>query len=299
VDGIELATEPEWALDPEAPSRAHLPDGMRRRLGAMRATGEPVPLVELARRLLALDGPPATGLARRLVAGLLGARPEALPESFGPRELRPAEESAVAATRLERACFAVVDLETTGLSSERDAIIEIGAVRVRQRSIASRFETLVRPPGPGPLSAAIVRLTGIDDAMLAPAPAAHRALAIFARWLAEARGAPWVAHNARFDSGFLRRAFERQWGRAPAVAVLCTQRLTRRLLPRLGRYDLDHVCAHFGVPNHARHRALGDADATARVWIELLTLALAQGIETVGELLDLQEKPTRRRRRRR
>jgi DNA polymerase III epsilon subunit family exonuclease len=259
--------------------------------------GEPVPLVEVARRLLALAGPPAAGVARRLVAGVLGARPETLPESLGPRELRPAEESAVAATPLARACFTVVDLETTGLSSSRDAIIEIGAVRIENLRVASRFETLVRPPGPGPLSAAIVGLTGIDDALLAPAPPAHRALASFAHWLADARNAPWVAHNARFDSSFLRRAFEVQWGRAPAVAVLCTQRLARRLLPRLGRYDLDHVCAQFGIPNRARHRALGDADATARVWIELLRLAGARGVGTVGELLDLQEQPTRRRRR--
>lgn len=287
----------ETTLDPETGSP--VPDGMRRLLGAMRAAGEPVPLVDLARRLLVLAGPPAAEVARRLVAGVLGARPETLPESLGPHELRPAEESAVAATRLERACFIVVDLETTGLSSSRDAIIEIGAVRVQSLRVASRFETLVRPPGPGPLSAAIVRLTGIDDALLAPAPPADRALASFARWLGEARGAPWVAHNARFDSGFLRRAFEVQSGRRPAVAVLCTQRLARRLLPRLGRYDLDHVCAQFGIPNRARHRAQGDADATARVWIELLGLARARGIDTVGELLDLQQQPTRRRRRRR
>jgi DNA polymerase III epsilon subunit family exonuclease len=195
--------------------------------------------------------------------------------------------------------FAVIDLETTGLSRERDAIIEIGAVRVEGLRIVSRFETLSRPPGPGPLSDAIVRLTGIENAMLVDAPPAHRALAGFARWLADAPGAPWVAHNARFDEGFLRRAFHAQWGRDPGVAVLCTQRLSRRLLPRLGRYDLDHLCAHFAIPNRARHRALGDAEATARAWIELLALAHAQQVETVGALLDLQESATRRKRRRR
>ena len=283
----------------EFDSGSALPDGMRRRLGALRAEGEPVALVELARRLLALDVPPASPLARRLVAGLLGAHPEALPDPLAPRELRPAEESAVAATPLARARFAVVDVETTGLSSAHDAIIEIGAVRIENLCATSRFETLVRPPGPGPLSTAIVALTGIDDALLAPAPPAHRALARFARWLGEAREAPWVAHNARFDSGFLRRAFAGQGARPPSVAVLCTQRLARRLVPRLGRYDLDHVCAQFGVDNPARHRALGDADATARVWIELLGLAIARGVETIGDLLDLQEQPIRRRRRRR
>jgi DNA polymerase-3 subunit epsilon len=270
---------------------------MRRRLDALRAEGAPVPLALLARRLLALDGLPAAPIARRLVAALLGARPDALPEQLAPRELRPVEESAVAATPLDRARFAVVDVETTGLSTASDAIIEIGAVRVESLCATSRFETLVRPPGPGPLSAAIIALTGIDDARLGPAPPSHRALASFARWLGEARGAPWVAHNARFDSTFLRRAFERQGGRAPAVAVLCTQRLARRLLPRLGRYDLDHVCAVFGVRNRARHRALGDAEATARVWIELLAIATERGVATVGDLLDLQQQPVRRRRR--
>jgi DNA polymerase III epsilon subunit family exonuclease len=279
--------------------RMPLSDGMRRRLGALRAEGAPVPLVELAQRLLALDGRPAAAIARRLVAGLLGARPEALPDALAPGELRPAEESAVAALPLHRARFVVVDVETTGLDSGRDAIIEIGAVRVEGLCATSRFATLVRPPGPGPLSAAIVALTGIDDALLGPAPLAQCALASFARWLGDARGAPWVAHNARFDSTFLRNAFEGQGARAPTVAVLCTRRLSRRLLPRLGRYDLDHVCAQFGVTNRARHRALGDAEATARVWIELLGIAAARGVETVGGLLDLQEQPMRRRRRRR
>jgi DNA polymerase-3 subunit epsilon len=229
---------------------------------------------------------------------LLGARADAVPEQLAPGELRPAEESAVAATPLERARFAVVDLETTGLS-ERDAIIEIGAVRIDAMRATAQFETLVRPPGPGPLSAAIVALTGIDEAQLAPAPPAARALASFACWLGEAPGAPWVAHNARFDSGFLRRAYRREATRPPPVAVFCTQRLARRLLPRLGRYDLDHVCAQFGIRNRARHRALGDAEATARVWIELLAIARGRGLATIGDLLDLQDQPVRRRRRRR
>jgi len=268
---------------------------MRRSLLAMRAAGEPMAPGELARRLLALDTTPEDGVARRLVAGLLGGSADALPERIEPQALRPAEERAVADAPLASARFAVIDLETTGLSREHDAIIEIGAVRVEGLRIVSRFETLSRPPGPGPLSDAIVRLTGIGDALLADAPPAHRALSRFARWLAEEPGAAWVAHNARFDAGFLRRAFRAQWDRDLAVAVLCTQRLSRRLLPRLGRYDLDHLCAHFAIPNRARHRALGDAEATARAWIELLALARERRLETVGALLDLQETRPRRR----
>src|SRR5262245_32474395 len=128
---------------------------MRRTLGTLRAAGQSVPLVELARQLLALDALPPESVAKRLVAGLLGARADTLPEQLAPGELRSAPECAVAAIPLERARFAVVDLETTGLRAE-DAIIEIGAVRVDALRATAQFETLVRPPGPGPLSAAIV-----------------------------------------------------------------------------------------------------------------------------------------------
>jgi DNA polymerase III epsilon subunit family exonuclease len=284
---------------PPAASVAPLPDGMCRALGALRRAGEAVSLVDLAARLLALEGPLPAPLARRLVAALLGAEAESLPDRLEPARLRPAHESALAGLPLERARFVVVDLETTGLSPRCDAIIEIGAVRVEALTITGRFETLVRPPGPGPLSQTIVALTGIRDAMLADAPLAHRALGAFADWLAAAPDAPFVAHNAAFDSRFVERGFAAQGLPSPATVVLGTQKLGRRILPRLGRYNLDHLCAQFGVANRARHRALGDADATARVWIELLHVARRGGARTVGDLLDLQERPIRRRRRRR
>ncbi|MEM7411640.1 MAG: 3'-5' exonuclease [Myxococcota bacterium] len=276
-----------------------LPEGIQRSLVALRAKGRTLPVGEVAQRLLALDARPPLPLARRLVAGLLGRAPNALPETLEPTELRLPAETRAARLSLADAAFAVVDLETTGLSRQNDAIIEIGAVRVRAGRLEDRFETLVRPPGPGPLSSAIVSLTGIEDHMLLDAPPLHRALERFRRWLDVTPGAIWVAHNARFDHGFLSRAFEAQWGAAPRVAVLCTQRMSRRLMPKLGRYNLDHLCAQFGIRNRARHRALGDADATARAWVELLVLAEQAGHRSVGDLLDLQDAPTRRRRKRR
>ncbi|MCZ6464522.1 MAG: exonuclease domain-containing protein [Proteobacteria bacterium] len=75
------------------------------------------------------------------------------------------------------------------------------------------------------------------------------------------------------------------------MPVFCTRRLARRLAPEIGRFDLDHVCAHFGVSNAARHRALGDARATARVWVDLLHRARERGLRTLGDLLDHQERP--------
>ena len=277
-----------------------LPTGIRRSLDRLRTSNVPVPVSEVAQRLLALDRPVAAPLARRIVGAALGHPPEGLPEALDAAHLRPAEETAVAAVPLARAEFTVVDLETTGLSSQGDSVIEVGAVRVSRLEAVESFETLVRPPGPGPLSRAITDLTGIDDAMLAEAPPARQALTAFRAWLDRTPHAPFVAHNAAFDVRFTRRALEIHGLRPLGVPVLCTQKLSRRLLPRLGRYNLDHLCAHFGISNRARHRALGDAEVTARALIELLRGALEGGeIRTLGDLLDLQARPLRRRRARR
>ncbi len=276
-----------------------LAPGLRRALEQIRGSESAITVHELARRLLALEGPIEPALARRLVGAALGQAAESLPERLEPHHLRTPEESRVAQIPLAEAEFAVVDLETTGLSAERDAIIEIGAVRIAALRRVEHFQTLVRPPGPGPLSDAIVALTGIDDAMLSEAAPASRALREFARWLGRAPSSVFVAHNAAFDARFTTRAFAHQGVALPRRPVLCTCRLSRRLLPTLGRYDLDHLSAHFGIANRARHRALGDAEATARVLVELLRGALAENPRTrLGDLLDLQRKPTRRRRRR-
>jgi len=253
---------------------------------------------ELARELLAVEAPIDPLVARRVVAAALGRRAESLPERLAARHVRPPEEVAVTDVPLERAAFAVVDLETTGLSPVEGSILEIGAVHVIRLTAGEPFETFVRPPAP--LSRGIADLTGIDDAMVADAPLPSDALGAFRRWYDEAGPIPFVAHNARFDAGFIARAFETH-GLAPLeVPVLCTQRLSRRLLPEVGRYNLDSVCAHFGIRNVARHRALGDARATAALLIEMLLRAdEREGIVTVGELLDFQSRPMPRRRRKR
>ncbi len=103
--------------------------------------------------------------------------------------------------------------------------------------------------------------------------------------------APLVAHNAVFDERFLRAALASCGMRGLGVPMLCTRRLARRLAPEIGRYSLDRLCAHFGVSNRARHRALGDARAAARVLLELLERARARGLDTIGALLDLQQDP--------
>jgi DNA polymerase-3 subunit epsilon len=271
---------------------------MRRSLDRIRAEGRGVDLVDLARRLLAVSGPLDLGIARRLLATALDCPEEALPERLEPAHLGVARHGGSAPVGLSEASFAVVDLETTGLSVDRCAILEIGAVRIQKLRISGRFQTLVDPGGPVPAS--IKRLTGIDDALVVGAPSPAQAMRAFCTWLGETPQAIFVAHNAAFDERFVRRALEDHGLPPLAAPVLCTRRLARRLVPDLRRYGLDRLSAHFGISNGARHRALGDADATARVLLDLLALAAERGnLSTVGALLDLQsrapERPARRR----
>ena len=269
---------------------------MLRSLNWMREVGKPVGLVELAQRLLAVETPIDPALARRVVGLALDRPAQSIPDWLDPRDLRPRSERDVADQSLESADFVVVDLETTGLSAERSVILEIGAVRVSRLQIVDRFETFVRPPGPIPR--VIVALTGIDDAMVAGAPIQRRALQAFRSWLDRTPTAPFVAHNASFDHGFVTRALDVCGLPLYRGPVLCTRKLARRLMPELGRYDLDHLCAHFGVSNRARHRALGDAEATARALLDLLQLARTHSqVRNLGDLIDLLRRPPAKRKR--
>ena len=271
---------------------------LRRRLDGIRERGESVSLQVLAQDLLALDAPVARPIARCIVASVLGSSEVDLPDFFEPHQLRPSEEAAIEHVLLRDAAVSVVDLETTGLSARDCSILEIGAVRISKLRCTDSFETLVKPPEPVPRR--ITDLTGIDDAILEEAPPGIEALPAFRRWLERTPGAPFAAHNAAFDARFVARGLELYSLSAYEAPVLCTRRLARRLLPDLGRYNLDCVCAHFGVSNHARHRALGDARAAALVMIELFRIALDSGLATtIGELLDIQAKPPPKRPRRR
>jgi len=269
---------------------------MQRSLNRLRDRGKPVELVELAQQLLAAETAIDPMLARRIVGLALDREPQSLPERLSPADLRPGPEIEVADHPIAAADFVVVDLETTGLDANGASILEIGAVRLSQLRIVDRFETLLRPPGK--LPRAIVALTGIHDAMVAEAPTQKRALRSFARWLDRTPTAPFVAHNASFDHRFVSSALD-SCGLPPyRGAVLCTQKLARRLIPGLGRYNLDHLCAHFGVSNRARHRALGDAEATARALLDLLEIAQSGfEIKSLGELFDFQRRAPAKRKR--
>nr|MCU0769939.1 3'-5' exonuclease [Burkholderiaceae bacterium] len=152
--------------------------------------------------------------------------------------------------------LAFVDVETTGSSPERERITEVGVVSVDfdgDQTRVTEWSSLVRPGVPIP--AEIQWLTGITNEMVRDAPS----FAALAQELYDRLdGAVFVAHNARFDYGFLRAEFARA-GLNYLAKTLCTVRLSRHLYPDRTPHTLDAIIDRFGLGGEQRHRALGDA----------------------------------------
>lgn len=179
--------------------------------------------------------------------------------------------------------LAFVDIETTGATSSRDSITEIGIVEVDEDGVRE-WSSLVRPDNPIPDY--IERLTGISNAMVADAPRfADLADAVFDRL----HDRVFIAHNVRFDHGFIRAAF-RRLGVDFRPKVLCTVRLSRRLFPEERRHNLDALIARHGLEVDARHRGLGDARALWQFWQRVHRQFGPARVETV--LRDLLGRPT-------
>lgn len=232
--------------------------------------------LELAREVLGLTGNP--GAASAAVYSLLGADPRFQVDGRGCWSLAgdvPALEE-----DLQTLSFAVVDVETTGGSPNRGhRITEIAVVEIRDGFIAEDFQTLVNPGRSIPPR--IAELTGITDEMVRHAP--------FFEDLAEdlcerLDHRVFVAHNAAFDWRFISAQLGDSLGYVPEVPRLCTVQLARRLAPGLTRRNLDSLTTHFRIPNHSRHRAFGDALATARVLLRLLDEARARGVRDLTAL---------------
>jgi DNA polymerase-3 subunit epsilon len=146
-----------------------------------------------------------------------------------------------------------VDLETTGATAHFDRITEIGVVEVDRGHYAGEWSSLVNPQMRIPPN--IQALTGINDAMVADAPTFEDLAPELLRRL---EGKVLVAHNARFDHGFLRNEF-RRLGYQYTPKVLCTVKLSRRLYPQERRHNLDSLIERHGLSCDNRHRALADA----------------------------------------
>jgi DNA polymerase-3 subunit epsilon len=177
-------------------------------------------------------------------------------------------------TPLLDAPLAIVDVETTGAHPAWDRVTEIAVVEVEGGKVASEWSTLVNPGTRIP--PAIQALTGITDDMVAGAPAfGELAHGLYERL----EGRVFVAHNARFDYGFLRHEFERAGLRFRA-RTLCTVKLSRRLYPGEARHNLDSLIQRHALRCDARHRALGDARA---VWQFLRAAAGQHGADRIED----------------
>lgn len=160
--------------------------------------------------------------------------------------------------------YAVIDVETTHGDPRKGSIIEVGVLCHDGSRDTHAWSSLVRPSTPIP--AFIRRLTGIGPADVSDAPRFSEVVS----GLQEAtREHIVVAHNVRYDMTALEHEFART-GLVFHRETLCTEQLSRELVPHLSHYNLGSLCRHFGIPFHGRHRALNDARATLALHQRLL-----------------------------
>ncbi|MEP6779321.1 MAG: exonuclease domain-containing protein [Gemmatimonadaceae bacterium] len=260
---------------------------------AQRLAGGPMDAQTLMREVchverLTLDA------AERMAAALFGARPEFVRLSSGTWALRDDPRLSTGEATAPRVAtdadpllsslsWAVVDVETTGTSAKiSDRITEISVVRVADGGIADVYTRLVNPERSIP--SFITSLTHISWDMVKDEQPFRQIAADVAERLT---GHIFTAHNAAFDWGFVNEEMSRSAGRRLSGPRLCTVRLARVLLPQLSRRSLDHVTNYFGIDVSARHRAEGDAVATAQALLKMLDVAADQGVTTWSGLMGL------------
>jgi DNA polymerase-3 subunit epsilon len=194
---------------------------------------------------------------------------------------------------LDGLSYAVVDVEATGVRAiDGDRITEIAVVEVKNGVSRVLFDSLVNPERPIPLQ--ISTLTGISYELVRNAP---RFTDIAHQLAGALEGRVFVAHNATFDWRFVSQEMQRATGRPLDGTRLCTVKLARRLVPTLYRRSLDAITEYFGIPIHNRHRAGGDAVATAKVFARLLDAARDFGLVTLDDLQAHVRQPRKRWRR--
>src|SRR5438105_8468349 len=266
----------------------------------------PADVVDLIGHICSLPGAPrivAEHMAHAMFAGrpqfvraadgrwmLAAVAPKAYPESVG-RSRTPTGSN----HSLHGLSYVVVDTETTGGSHWlNDKITEIAAVVVRNGEIVEVFETLVNPQRPIPPFGS--RPTNITWDMVKDAPTFDRVVSDLMQVL---EGNVFVAHNANFDWRFITSEIARSTGRQLHGRRLCTVKMARKILPQLSRRSLDHLARYYGVEIRNRHRAGGDALATAKCLVRMLSDLADRGCGTWGELQTLlRTQPGRRKNRR-
>ncbi len=256
-----------------------------------------VPLIE---HVCQLPGAPQA-VAAQLALALFTGVPDVRRDDRGrwslvrERSTGPEHRSETGSPTLDSLSFVVVDIEATGSSPlTGDRMTEFCAVTVAGGRIVDVFETLLNPGRPIP--AAVTRLTRITSDMVRTAPTVRDVAPRIAEVLS---GRLFVAHNAAFDWRFVSRELSELGGQVIRGERLCTVKLARALLPQLRRRSLDALSWYYGIENRARHRAGGDAEATAMVFLRLLDAARDRGCDTLADLRALTPRARTGRRRRR
>ncbi len=245
----------------------------------------PVDAVPLIEYVCQMPGAPRV-VAEQMALALFSGHPRIARDEAGRWQLAPAAELVVPsssgaalvapgladdADAIDRLSYVVVDVETTGGRAwTGDRITEVAAVVVRNGEVVRRYETLVNPERSIPPM--IMALTNITWEMVRHAPTFRD---ICDDVLDVLDGNVFVAHNAMFDWRFLSAEVARASGKRLEGRRLCTVRLARRVLPQLRSRRLDSLAHYYGVEITARHRAGGDADATAAILLRLLREARA------------------------
>ncbi len=172
-----------------------------------------------------------------------------------------------------------LDIETTGLDPQKDAIIEIGAVRFSGRRVEDEWSTLIHPGRPIPPY--ITQLTGITDQMVLQAPSIKSVIKELANFSGDD---PILGHNIGFDLSFIRR-----YGILQDNETVDTYEMASILLPNAGRYNLGALAQALGVLLPATHRALDDAHATRGVYLRLMEEADNLPLNLLAEIVRLSE----------
>ena len=174
--------------------------------------------------------------------------------------------------------YIALDIETTGLSSSNDRIIEIGAARIRNGNVVEEFNELIDPEIPIPEN--IVQLTGIDDTMVSGKRKINEVLPDFINF---AKDGVLVAHNAKFDIGFIKKNC-RELNIEINNPVIDTLTLSKLLFPNLKRYKLDVVAKHLGISLKNHHRAVDDAVCAGNILIKCIDIMKDKNVKTISDI---------------
>lgn len=175
--------------------------------------------------------------------------------------------------------YVVFDIETTGLNKEKCKIIEIGAVKIKNREIVDRYSTFIYPEEK--LTDEIVNLTNITDEMLEGQRKIDEVLPEFLDFVGDA---VLVAHNASFDTGFVRIKADELGLNYRHNTILDTLELSRTLLKDLKKHKLDVVAKRLGVSLEGHHRAVNDAEATAEIFLKLVDMLEENDIKNIDDI---------------